>query len=121
MGTIINSRSEIHLFIVAALLLGGCASSIRGQREEMITAYPRTQRERLLQLEWVNQPYRSLIAAAGPPTILMRIPGDRTNEMVAVFGVRDKVSGCIDAFVVFNGYMRTEINNDSMVTKYFCR
>lgn len=120
MGTIINFRSGIHLLLAVALLLGGCAS-IRAQREEVITAYSRTQRERLLQLEWVNQPYHRLIAAAGPPTILMRIPGDRTDEMVAVFGVRDKVSGCIDAFVVFNGYMRTEINNNSMVTKYFCR
>lgn len=120
MGTIINFRSGIHLFLATALLLGGCVS-IRVQREEVITAYTRTQRERLLRLEWVNQPYHSLIAAVGPPTILMRIPGDRTDEMVAVFGVRDKVSGCIDAFVVFNGYMRTEINNNSMVTKYFCR
>lgn len=121
MGTIVNSRSGIHLFLAAALLLGGCASSIQVQREEAITAHPRTQRERLLQLEWVDQPYHSLIAAAGPPRILMRIPGDRPNEMVAVYGVRDKVSGCIDAFVVFHGYMRTAINNDSRVTNYFCR
>jgi len=51
----------------------------------------------------------------------LRIPGNRPNESVVVYGVRDNGSGCIDAFTVFHGRARTAFNDESVVTNYFCR
>jgi hypothetical protein len=108
------------------VLLNGCVSSpgLQGQGERPVAlagGQSRTQREVILQTQWSGRTYDALVAVYGPPRMLMRIPGDRPNESVAVYGVRDRTSGCIDAFTVFHGRARTTLSDDSVVTSYFCR
>lgn len=127
-----QARSALCL---AAMLLGGCSSvSLSELQAHRPTAEPpsagekayttwhsREHREVVMQIEWSGRKYDALVAAYGPPRMLMYIPGDRPNESVAVYGVRDPASGCIDAFTVFHGRGGTAFSDESTVTNYFCR
>jgi hypothetical protein len=107
--------------IGATLLLAGCAGALKPPREQHVASKRGNEREFALQSAWRGQSYGTLVDTYGPPLYTMNIPGDRPNESVAVYGVRDSVSHCIDAFTVFHGSERGKIQNDSTVTSYFCR
>lgn len=131
----ILEKAEMMLCLVAAVLGGGCVSvsvsDLQGLRpaagkqaegeKRLAGGYSREHREAILQTEWSGKKYDALVAAYGPPRMLMRIPGARPNESVAVYGVRDRASGCIDAFTVFHGRAQTSFSDESVVTNYFCR
>lgn len=114
-------RREAIVCIGAAILLTGCAGSLKHSREKFAAPQRSIERESALQSTWKGQPYSILVATYGPPLYVMNIPGDRPNETVAVYGVRDNVSRCIDAFTLFHGNERTNAQNDPTVTSYFCR
>ena len=109
------------LCLGATLLLAGCASSLKHSREQFAATQRSTEREAALQSTWNGQPYGILVATYGAPLYTMNIPGDRPNETVAVYGIRDNASRCIDAFTVFHGSEQTRVQNNSTVTSYFCR
>jgi hypothetical protein len=105
----------------AALLLTGCAGSPKHPREQFVARQQTIERESVLQTTWEGQPYGVLVDTYGPPLYVMNIPGDRPDEMIAVYGIRDNISRCIDAFTVFHANERNKARNDSTVTSYFCR
>ncbi len=129
----ILEKAKLTLCLAAAVLSAGCVSlsDLQGQKpaigayadgaRQPAGGYSREHREVVLQSEWAGRRYHALVAAYGPPRMLMRIPGDRPNESVAVYGVRDQASGCIDAFTVFHGRARMALSDESVVTHYFCR
>lgn len=119
-------------YFAVVMLLQGCTTlaDLKDEVAGAVQAHPplaevggqsRTQREAILQTQWSGRKYDALVDAYGPPRMLMRIPGDRPYESVAVYGVRDRASGCIDAFTVFHGSMRTAVSDESVVTHYICR
>jgi hypothetical protein len=107
--------------VVLALLLTACAGSLKQHREHSATPQQGIERESVLRAAWKGQSYGVLVDTYGPPLYLMDIPGDVPNETVVVYGVRDNVSRCIDAFTVFHSGDRSKAQSDSTVTSYFCR
>lgn len=118
--------------LAVVMLLQGCATlaDLPGEVSHGVQANPplaeagghsRTQREAILQTQWSGRKYQALVEAYGPPRMLMYIPGDRPGESVAVYGVRDRTSGCVDAFLLFHGSMHTALSEESVVTQYVCR
>jgi len=75
-------------------------------------------RERELQSSWRGKTYRDLLEAFGQPRVVMTVPGYRPlRTSVAVFGVRDQASRCIDAFTV----VKHGTTGEWIVADYFCR
>lgn len=76
------------------------------------------QRERDLQVQWRGKSYRDLIETYGAPKLVMNVPGFRPlKTSVAVYGVRDRDSHCIDAFTV----VKHGTTGEWIVSDYFCR
>ena len=76
------------------------------------------QRESELQRAWEGQPYDSLLAAYGTPKLVMDVPGFRQlKTTVAVYGVNDQASNCIDAFSLIEHSQTKQLT----VADYFCR
>jgi hypothetical protein len=116
-----GSRVSTALLVGAIMLLTGCAGSLKDSGEKAVVNQPRAEREMTLKSAWNGRSYSALVATYGPPPLIMGIPGNRPNETVAVYGVRDKASRCIDAFTLVHGNEQSQITNESIVTNYFCR
>jgi hypothetical protein len=75
------------------------------------------QREQSLQADWRGRPYANLLENFGTPQMMMSVPGRRHFQTsVAVYGVTDNLSQCIDAFtlLVLN-------SGEVIIADYFCR
>ena len=112
---------RFRLPLLSAIMLGGCAiappdNTLSGAAEP-VRATPKT-RERELQTTWRGKPYTALVAAYGEPKLLMNVPGYRPlKTSVAVYGIRDDATRCIDAFTV----VKHGITGEWTVADYFCR
>jgi hypothetical protein len=112
-----------RLPLLSAVMLGGCAvtpsdystapETFDNSRIRLVKV-----RERELQTTWRGKPYTALVEAYGAPAIVMNVPGFRPlKTSVAVYGVRDDSSRCIDAFTV----VKHGITGEWTVADYFCR
>jgi hypothetical protein len=114
---------RLRLPLVSALLLGGCSSipadyNANGDAAEMARVRRSAMRERELQNAWRGKPYVALVEAYGAPSMIMNVPGFRPlKTSVAVYGVRDDSSRCIDAFTV----VKHGVTGEWTVADYFCR
>lgn len=123
MVTIHRQRFALYVlpFLFAAtLLLDGCAiaphEQAGGPNSEALE--PRHHREQRLQTTWRGRTYQSLLQAYGTPKMIMGVPGYRPlRTSVAVYGVIDRASDCIDAFTL----IADNQNGDLTVSDYFCR
>ncbi|MGE5621918.1 MAG: hypothetical protein ACM3WS_02010 [Bacillota bacterium] len=117
------SRSNrLLLCLAGASLLDACTSH-PSTTEPAEHLYPphqaalQARREQSLQSNWRGKPYNALLESFGTPKLLMNVPGQRPlPTSVAVYGVMDNLSQCIDAFtlvVVHNG--------EVVIADYFCR
>ena len=113
---------RLGLYLLAALLLEGCSfASIFSEEAHDIDTAPRArmqvQRERGFQNTWRGRSFRDLIAYFGTPKVMMDVPGNRPlKTTVAVYGITDRSTQCIDAFTL------VQIRKDELqVADYFCR
>lgn len=121
-GMLATLRLTVAIGALAAVA-GGCVNlaDLKGEGAPMFTRDWITAREANLQAIWIGRSYQELLATWGRPRMVMDIPGDhRPDEMVVVYGARDDVLGCVDAFTVYNGSTRRP-NDKSGVVNYFCR
>jgi hypothetical protein len=116
-----DARVGTVLLAGAILLLAGCAGSLNHTRDKVVADLPRIERELSLKSAWNGRSYSALVATYGPPQLIMGIPGNRPNEAIAVYGVRDNTSRCIDAFTLVRDEDRSRTTNEPTVTNYFCR
>lgn len=109
----------VAMVLAPALLLEGCAfRQAEDVAGEAVQREPRAVREHRLQTMWSGRPYNTLVETYGSPKLIMSVPGYRAvRTSVAVFGVIDKASDCIDAFTIQTHFHSGEI----MVADYFCR
>lgn len=78
----------------------------------------RQQRELILQSLWVGKRYDALREGFGEPKLQMNILGYRPlKTSLAVYGVLDRPSECIDAFTV----VQLKDTGEWVVADYFCR
>lgn len=106
-----------------AAVVGGCVnlSDLQGSGAPVFTGDSLSSREANLQAAWIGKPYQELLSAWGAPRYTLLLPGGhRPDEMVVVYGVRNRAAGCVDAFTVYNGAAHAP-NNQSQVVNYFCR
>jgi hypothetical protein len=111
---------RLRLPLLSAILLGGCAAAPSDDTPSTAidTARSHKSRERELQTTWRGKPYTALVAAYGEPKLIMNVPGYRPlKTSVAVFGIRDDTSRCIDAFTV----VKHGTTGEWTVADYFCR
>lgn len=114
-------RYCLHLFLI--FVLGGCATfssdgTASSDASETSPAHRDRVRERELQTTWRGKPYTALVEAYGAPNMIMNVPGFRPlKTSVAVYGVRDAKSRCIDAFTV----VKHGVTGEWTVADYFCR
>ncbi|QDZ27197.1 hypothetical protein [Noviherbaspirillum sp. UKPF54] len=84
-----------------------------GHRKQVLQA----RREQNFQSIWRGKPYNALLESFGAPQLLMNVPGQRAlPTSVAVYGIMDNLSQCVDAFtlvVVHEG--------EVVIADYFCR
>lgn len=74
-------------------------------------------REKNLQSVWRGKSYNALLDNFGMPKYLMNVPGQRQlPTSVAVYGVTDNLSQCIDAFTLVVLH-----SGDVIISDYFCR
>lgn len=71
-------------------------------------------REEAMNHLWRNRPMSELVAALGPPTMVMTIPGGGSPPGFAMVFGRDPATGCIDAFAMMYA-------TDPIVRNYYCR
>lgn len=109
----------LALLSITVLLLDGCALFSSDETHEPDAGLePRAQRESRLQSTWRGRPYRALLATYGAPKMVMSLPVYRPlDTSVAVYGVIDRASDCIDAFML----VADQPNGDLTVADYFCR
>lgn len=104
-----------------ALSLIGCASAVKQttdvrQSNQALTL--QQQRERVIQSTWVGTRYDALREGFGEPKHHMNILGYLPlKTSLAVYGVVDQLSQCIDAFAV----VQLEDTGDWVVADHFCR
>lgn len=113
---------RLGLCLCAALLLEGCSlSSLFSAEEQDADMQPRdrlqVQREKGFQRLWRGRPFKDLVNYFGTPKVMMDVPGNRPlRTTVAVYGIVDKASNCIDAFTL------VMVRRDELeVADYFCR
>lgn len=113
---------RLGLYLLAALLLEGCSfASMFPEEARELDSPPRArmqvQRERGFQNTWRGRSFRDLIAYFGTPKVMMDVPGNRPlRTTVAVYGIVDRTSQCIDAFTL------VQVRKDELqVADYFCR
>ncbi|OWW18796.1 hypothetical protein [Noviherbaspirillum denitrificans] len=86
--------------------------------ESELLAKARARREQEMQGEWRGQPYHALRAEYGTPRFVMSHPGNRDpGSNIVIYGMRDAISQCIDAFTLFV----PQSSHEPMVADYFCR
>ncbi|HJV53158.1 MAG TPA: hypothetical protein VJ652_16945 [Noviherbaspirillum sp.] len=115
------SRSLQFFACLAGVPLLGACTMFASSSDSAEYVYPRqvlqARREQSLQSNWRGKPYNALLENFGSPKMLMNVPGERAlPTSVAVYGVMDKQSQCIDAFtlvVVHSG--------EVVIADYFCR
>lgn len=108
--------------LCAVLLLQSCSLGPLFSDDASDAAYVsndrlQVQREKGFQRLWRGRPFKDLVANFGTPKMMMDVPGNRPlKTTVAVYGIRDKVSNCIDAFTL------VLVRRDELeVADYFCR
>jgi len=120
----IPARLRLSVAIGAlAAVAGGCVnlSDRQGSGASVFTGDSFTSREANLQAAWIGRPYQELLSTWGTPRMILKLPGDhRPDEMVVVYGVRNRAVGCVDTFTVYNGTAQAP-NDQSQVINYFCR
>lgn len=111
-------RAFFSLVILTAL--DGCTTLQEpGDSPEFSPEKTTTQakRERGLQSAWRGKSYEALIGNFGSPQIVMDVPGNNPmRTSIAIFGAKDRTSGCIDAFTLV--VLRS---GETVVADYFCR
>lgn len=101
-----------------ALSLVGCASDLKLASESGKGETLQQTRERTFQSAWVGKRYDALLEAFGEPKLHMNILGYRPlTTSLAVYGVLDQPSNCVDAFTM----VKIEDTGEWMVADYFCR
>lgn len=101
-----------------ALSLIGCASNVKQASESVKANTLQQQRERTFQSVWVGKRYDSLLEAFGEPKLHLNILGHRPlKTSLAVYGVLDQPSKCVDAFTM----VKLEDTGEWVVADYFCR
>lgn len=117
-----STLPRLGLCLCAALLLQSCSlASLFSDEKREADMMPRDrlqmQREKGFQRAWRGRPFRDLVAYFGTPKIMMDVPGNRPlKTTVAVYGVVDRASDCIDAFTL------VLVRRDELeVADYFCR
>ena len=117
-------RAFAHaLLLAAALAVTGCAGPAKpASAKAPLEAAPAlpgspTIREQQLIREWAGRPRTALLQAWGTPTIVLKSPGfnEHRDALIYVFADRDRVGGCIDAFVVWG------VDSGDTVSTYYCR
>ena len=103
------------------MTLIGCASDGRQATEvgqSNVTSTLQQHRERAIQAAWVGKRYDSLHEAFGEPKLQMNILGYRPlKTSLAVYGMLDQSSKCVDAFTM----VKLEDTGEWVVADYFCR
>lgn len=103
------------------LSLIGCASDVKqasesGERQKAQAL--QQEREHTFQSAWVGKPYDALLEAFGEPKLHLNILGYRPlKTSLAVYGVLDQSSKCVDAFTM----VKIEDTGEWVVADYFCR
>jgi hypothetical protein len=117
-----TAPSRLGTCLCAILLLQGCTfgplfSGEAGDAAHVPGDRLQVQREKGFQQLWRGRPFKDLIANFGTPKMMMDVPGNRPlKTIVAVYGIRDKASNCIDAFTL------VLVRRDELeVADYFCR
>lgn len=103
------------------LSLIGCASDMNQATESGKSHKAHAmqqQRERTFQSAWVGKRYDALLEAFGEPKLHLNILGYRPlKTSLAVYGVLDQSSKCVDAFTM----VKLEDTGEWVVADYFCR
>jgi hypothetical protein len=105
----------------ALLVLAACQSAPPPVDDTATLAWPamnalgaRQARESAMNSVWQNQTLSELVAAKGPPKMVLHIPGGGNPPgFVVVFGT-DPSTGCVDAFAL-------TYDTDPRVRIYHCR
>lgn len=121
--TLLTRRLCLYWTLPALLALSliSCASAVENatdvsQPNKALTL--QQQRERILQSTWVGKRYDALLEGFGEPKLHMDILGYRPlKTSLAVYGVVDPTSQCIDAFTM----VQLEDTGEWVVADYFCR
>jgi hypothetical protein len=108
---------KLAVSALAAWGLAGCASLPHEHPQRQLdfgSPADRDARERALNGQWQNRRLDELVAALGPPALVMSIPGGGNPPgFVVVYGA-DQRTGCIDAFAITH-------EPDARVRIYHCR
>lgn len=98
-------------------LIDGCTSA-PAQAHFAATHDSRHQREIRMKGMWKGKPYAALLQAYGPPRLVMSVANHHPLfESVAVYGVVDQATDCIDAFLL----AMPEPDGERVISDYFCR
>ncbi len=114
---------HLTLHVACALWLAACSEmpthhATAPSARNLSHFIPESVRESELRRAWEGQPYDALLAAYGTPKLVMNVPGNRPlKTSVAVYGVNDEISQCIDAF----SFIEHDQTKQLTVADYFCR
>lgn len=106
--------------ILSACILCGCATVPDDEPVYRRSGDPasRLQRENMLQAAWRGRTYQALLEKFGSPRMVMSVPGYRpVRTEIVVYGTRDRLTNCIDAFTVITNSNNGEVT----IADYFCR
>lgn len=113
-------RWRLHWVLqpLLALSLISCANDNKQTNASHETRSHQLRRESTFQSAWVGKRYDTLLEAFGEPKIHLNILGYRPlKTSLAVYGVLDHSSNCVDAFTM----VKLEDTGEWVVADYFCR
>lgn len=103
-------------FIATAVFVAGCASQ-QQQKESNGNGSGKPSRSKVAELNstWAGQPYKSLLAAYGQPSMVMEVPYAAQKTSVVIYNVIEKDNTkCSHAFTIVYG-------KEPIVQNYFCQ
>lgn len=105
---------QVGLCIAFAAVVAGCAGQ-QQQRESNAAGKPSRSRVAELNSTWAGQPYKSLLAAYGQPSMVMEVPYAAQKTSVVIYNVIEKDNTkCSHAFTIVYG-------KEPIVQNYFCQ
>lgn len=115
------SRSfRLFVYLASASLLNACSlfsDSTKSAEYSASRKVLQARREQNFQSNWRGKSYNALLENFGAPQMLMNVPGKRAlPTAVAVYGVMDNLSQCIDAFTLVSVH-----EGKVIIADYFCR
>ena len=113
-------RWRLHWVLQPLLVLSliSCATDNKQTNASQETRSHQLRRESTFQSAWVGKRYDSLLEAFGEPKVHLNILGYRPlKTSLAVYGVLDHSSNCVDAFTM----VKLEDTGEWVVADYFCR